>query len=255
MAQDCSMLRKTITRTVTKTSTTSMNDPAPQCDGHCRPMRRGTSPSSTRQECKGFCSGRKGILVLVSLMLSWATTSSAAVATRWYHQQHRPESDGILENTVREDQQYNQRRQAPELHHYQQQQQQKQRRDQSSAGSGMERTVKFVYHDNPQLHWMQRLERPASLQRGNAVVASPFDETLLYVTTSTGKIFAISALNGTTMWEYTPPNKAVLLGTEEPWETYCKSGVAFGEIDTVGKFLVYAVIDIPPANSINAHQR
>jgi hypothetical protein len=252
MVQDCSMLRKITT--ITKTTLASMRDPSPQCCGHRRPMRRGTSPSFTRKEVKGFCSGRKGIIVLVSLMLSWATTSSAADPTRWYQQQQqRAASDGTLKNTGRENQQYNQRRQAPELYRYQQQQ--KQRRDQSSTGSGIEGTVKFVYHDNPQLHWMQRLQRPASLERGNAVVASPFDETLLYVTTSAGKIFAISALNGTTMWEYTPPNKAVLLGTQEPWETSCKSGVAFGEIDTVGKFLVYAVIDIPPANSINAHQR
>lgn len=112
----------------------------------------------------------------------------------------------------------------------------------------------FVYYDNPQLRWKIRLEAPATLDQGNAIVPSPYDDNLLYVTTSSGKLFVLSALDGKTLWTYSPPVKSMHTG-DEVWTTTCGSSVVFGNVDSVGKFLVYAVVDYPPGGTVYGPQR
>ena len=112
----------------------------------------------------------------------------------------------------------------------------------------------FVYYDNPQLHWKIRLEAPATLDQGNAIVPSPYDDNLLYVTTSSGNLFVLSAVDGKTLWTYSPPEKSLHNG-DEVWTTTCGSSVVFGNVDSVGKFLVYAVVDYPPGGTVYGPQR
>jgi hypothetical protein len=110
------------------------------------------------------------------------------------------------------------------------------------------------YSEEPQLEWMSLLQdgklETAKLGRGNAIMASPFDDDLLYVTTKTGQLAVLSATNGTTLSTIYPTVRTTSpTDTGTPgglWKTTCQSGVAFGEVDAIGKFALYAIVDEPP---------
>jgi hypothetical protein len=108
------------------------------------------------------------------------------------------------------------------------------------------------YYEEPQLEWTSRLEdgklQPAKLARGNAIMASPFDDDLLYITTQTGQLAVVSATNGTTLATIYPTVRTSPTGTGTigRWKSTCRSGVTFGEVDVIGKFAIYAIVDEPP---------
>ena len=109
------------------------------------------------------------------------------------------------------------------------------------------------YSDEPQLEWMSRLkddesQKSAKLGIGNGIFASPFNDDLLYVTTETGQLAVISATNGTTLSTLYPTVRTspTETGTSGRWKITCQSGVTFGEVDQVGKFALYAIVDEPP---------
>jgi hypothetical protein len=107
---------------------------------------------------------------------------------------------------------------------------------------------RLIHYASPQLHWMQKLPGDETIGRGNIVVGSPTDDDTLYVTTGSGKLYVVSRSTGSVVTTIQPPihtsrdSDGKLVG----WTTHCNSGIAFGEIESIGKFLVYSVVDHPP---------
>jgi hypothetical protein len=128
--------------------------------------------------------------------------------------------------------------------------QQTQERDTGQASRRAEQVLE--YYEEPQLEWMSQLEdgelQNAKLAKGNGIFASPFDDDLLYVTTQTGQLAVVSATDGTTLSTLYPTVRTspTETGTSGRWKTTCQSGVSFGEVDVIGKFALYAIVDVPP---------
>ena len=112
----------------------------------------------------------------------------------------------------------------------------------------------LYYYDSPQLEWETTID--GTMEDGNAIVPSPFDEEILYVTTRHGALKILSASNGTVIDSISPPLLASkdVSGKTVTWGMHCKCAVAFGETQT-GKFLVFAVVDEPPLNTSYAYIR
>jgi hypothetical protein len=103
-----------------------------------------------------------------------------------------------------------------------------------------------IYYDIPKLKWSTTLEgtgffgeEEAKLATGNAVLSSP-DGALVYVTLDNGAVRVLSAHDGSSRWSHTPEPLA------SGWSITCNSGVYFGEMQNGQKYVVYAVVDVPP---------
>ena len=95
--------------------------------------------------------------------------------------------------------------------------------------------MEYQYFDAPLEKWTTSLGS-SRLGRGNAISASP-DGSLLYVTTQTGNLHVLSAFDGTERWSYNPTSLSSNTVVE------CQGGVAFGELDGIGVYAVFAIID------------
>ena len=106
------------------------------------------------------------------------------------------------------------------------------------------------YFSFPQLYWKSRLEG-STVDSGNSVEHSPFDDDYIYITTKEANLFVLSAINGTTLTTITPSsitingNSATIDHT-----TYCQSGISFGTLNNA-PFLIYAVIDEPRTTELD----
>jgi hypothetical protein len=107
-----------------------------------------------------------------------------------------------------------------------------------------------IDYKNPSLHWMTRLQGE-QLSQGNAIVQSPYNPNILYVTTHSGTLVALSLSNGSVITSVSLPSRVITedSGTET-WTLHCNSGISFGELHGGGKFLVYSVQDTPPEDSV-----
>jgi hypothetical protein len=107
-----------------------------------------------------------------------------------------------------------------------------------------------IDYKNPSLHWMTRREGE-QMFHGNAIVQSPHNSNILYATTHSGKLVALSLDNGSTIASVTVSPRVITEddGTET-WTMHCNSGISFGELVDGKKFLVYAVQDTPPDGSV-----
>ncbi len=102
------------------------------------------------------------------------------------------------------------------------------------------------YFATPKLRWSIQLSRAgpglAQLGPGNAVTISP-DGGLIYVTLNDGSLEIRKASNGDLVKTITPPANAL------NWAITSSSGVAFGTLQGIGGFAVYAIIDTPPTGT------
>ena len=71
------------------------------------------------------------------------------------------------------------------------------------------------------------------------------DGSSVYITLEDGRLEVLAASDGSHRFSYTPSPVA------DGWEVVCKSGVSFGEMPSVGKYVVYAIIDIPPTSDVD----
>jgi len=101
------------------------------------------------------------------------------------------------------------------------------------------------YFNNPEQKWSIQLPDTGAasgskVARGNTVQVSP-DGSTVYVTLDDARIDVLSAFDGAhrKTFRVTP-----LISGARPT---CRSGVFFGESEANGSFLVYAIIDPPPA--------
>ena len=104
------------------------------------------------------------------------------------------------------------------------------------------------YLDDPIMKWSVQLPETGStleskIGTGNAVTVSP-ENSLVYVTLDDGRLEVLSASDGSTRWQYTPPP------LDSGWTVRCQSGVYFGEQSGTGKFAIYAIIDQAPSGSL-----
>jgi hypothetical protein len=102
------------------------------------------------------------------------------------------------------------------------------------------------YFDEPLQKWTAQIDGTGStfgsqISKGNAVTVSP-DGASIYVTLNDGRLEVLSANDGSRRWGYEPTP------LDGGWTVSCKSGVSFGE-KADGKYAVYAIIDVPPAQS------
>ena len=190
-------------------------------------------------------------LFLVSLMLLICLTTSSSISDGWWQNLFNPNTSINREDYSRQSL-LSGRREDTARKEIQKQQGQRQRRKRRLEADTNSKAL--VYYDNPQLHWKIRLDPSDSLDQGNAIVPSPNDDKLLYVTTSSGNLFVLSAVDGKTLWSYSPPVKSMHDGGDV-WTTTCGSAVVFGDVESVGKFLVYAIVDYPPGGTVYGPQR
>ena len=114
----------------------------------------------------------------------------------------------------------------------------------------LEQQYSIDYYDDPKLQWMVRLNDERLLQ-GNSIVQSPLNENVLYITTNSGKLLALSAIDGKIITAIHPEAKTNdESGEKQTYEIFCYSGVAFGESSAGDQFLVYAIVDKPPADAM-----
>ncbi len=86
------------------------------------------------------------------------------------------------------------------------------------------------------------------LDSGNAVEQSPFHEEYIYVTTKQGNLAVLSATDGILLTTIQPATKSFLVEGEIFNGTITSSsGISFGYLEDRSQFLVYTVVDVPPA--------
>ena len=101
---------------------------------------------------------------------------------------------------------------------------------------------------SPAEKWSVTLEAGTGLYtgkvgEGNAVTISP-DGMLLYITRDNGRLDVLKPSDGTVRWSYQP----VPVGPRfNP--VHCTSGVYFGNMNGIGDFVVYTIIDEPSPSS------
>jgi hypothetical protein len=105
------------------------------------------------------------------------------------------------------------------------------------------------YFDRPKVNWSVQLEDTgdefmSKIGKGNSVTGSP-ENTLVYVTLDDGRLEVLASFDGVRRWGYKPAP------IENGWEIQCRSGVYFGNLPSVGKYIVYAIIDISPSPLID----
>ena len=111
------------------------------------------------------------------------------------------------------------------------------------------------YHASPRLKWTTELGSQDILLEGNAVVQSPFDSSVLYVTTRNGKLLALDADTGHVVDRVSPVPKSLSSGgSTRFWDMYASSGISFGRLDDGSPILVYSVNDVPP-EGVLSHER
>eukprot|EP00980_Cylindrotheca_fusiformis_P030998 scaffold25699_cov137-Cylindrotheca_fusiformis.AAC.2 len=104
------------------------------------------------------------------------------------------------------------------------------------------------YYSQPKLEWMVRLDE--DIVEGNAVVQSPFDPDILYVVTHSGTLVVLSATDGQDLAKVNPtPSSSQDGGEGYIWSFHCNSGISFGETTSGENFLVYSIVDDPPAST------
>jgi outer membrane protein assembly factor BamB len=86
------------------------------------------------------------------------------------------------------------------------------------------------------------------MDHGNAVLQSPFEEGIVYVTTHSGSLIALSAKDGDILATVnpTPISRIVDDGKVQQWSLSCNSGISFSTTQSGNKFLVYSIVDEPP---------
>jgi hypothetical protein len=85
----------------------------------------------------------------------------------------------------------------------------------------------------------------------NAVTQSPLDDSILYITTHSGKLYVLSTIDGNVLGIVNPPPKTLTEdGTTKTWTKYSSSGVAFGTLSTGDPFLCFTLVDQPPEDSL-----
>lgn len=105
------------------------------------------------------------------------------------------------------------------------------------------------YYDTPKFHWSVSIEGHNAYQ-DNAIVQSPFDDNILYVTTHQADFAVVSASDGYVKGVVGPtPRTFSEDGQLKQWTTTCHSGPIFGEFANGTQFMAYAVTDTPPAGS------
>ena len=104
----------------------------------------------------------------------------------------------------------------------------------------------LIYFPQPELNWMVRLDE--RIDYGNAVAQSPFDDTIVYLTTYSGSLIALSAKNGDILATVnpTPISRTVDDEKVQQWSILCNSGISFSTTPSGNNFLVYAILDQPP---------
>ena len=109
------------------------------------------------------------------------------------------------------------------------------------------RLQKLNYHSAPKLKWMAQLDEDDSLFHGNSIVQSPVDEDVLYLTTHSGSLLALSAKDGTVLNSIRPTPRSITQSSKTvQWSLYSTSGISFGVRANGKPFLIYSVVDVPP---------
>ena len=103
----------------------------------------------------------------------------------------------------------------------------------------------ITYLTEPQLSWMSSLNK--DVVQGNAVVQSPFNDDILYVTTHSGSLMVINSRNGKTLKTVVPTARTESNGDGElvMWSMYSNSGISFGTTADGQDYLVYSIVDEP----------
>ena len=83
---------------------------------------------------------------------------------------------------------------------------------------------------------------------GNGVVTSPFEESIVYVTTYSGSLIALSSQDGDVIATVnpTPISRVIEENKVQQWSIYCTSGISFATTRSGDNFLVYSIVDEPP---------
>ena len=107
------------------------------------------------------------------------------------------------------------------------------------------------YFSYPQLHWKSKLEG-ATLEDGNSVEHSPFDDGFIYITTKEANLMVLSAGNGTLLTTISPSSSTTNgNSTNIDLTTYCESGMAFGTLKDGSPFVIYAVVEEPRSDEFD----
>jgi len=93
---------------------------------------------------------------------------------------------------------------------------------------------------------MKRFDEPMDF--GNAVVQSPFEEGIVYVTTYRGSLIAMSTEDGDILAivKPTPVSRTLNDDKVQRWSIFCSSGISFSTTPSGNNFLVYSIVDQPP---------
>ncbi|CAJ1941494.1 unnamed protein product [Cylindrotheca closterium] len=104
----------------------------------------------------------------------------------------------------------------------------------------------LVYFPQPELDWMVRLDE--RMDFGNGVVTSPFEDSIVYVTTYSGTLIALSSKDGDIIATVnpTPISRVIEDGKAQQWLIHCTSGISFATTRSGNNFLVYSIVDEPP---------
>lgn len=102
------------------------------------------------------------------------------------------------------------------------------------------------YFPQPELDWMVHLDE--KMDFGNAVVQSPFEENVLYVTTYSASLIALSSKDGDILATVnpTPISRSINDDKVQQWSMQCTSGISFATKASGENFLVYSIVDQPP---------
>ena len=89
-----------------------------------------------------------------------------------------------------------------------------------------------------------------TLDDTNAVEHSPFDEDFLYITSKEAKLAVLSTRDGALLTTIQPEPTSLQMDDEAvDWTLSCNSGIAFGTFQDGSQYLVYTILEDPPAGS------
>jgi hypothetical protein len=102
------------------------------------------------------------------------------------------------------------------------------------------------YYSDPQLHWKTQMDS-RTMDTGNVVEQSPFNDDILYITDKESHLTVMSATDGRVISVRKPETTSFNTeGQVERWTASCNSGIAFGEMADGTQFLAYSVVYQPP---------
>ena len=84
----------------------------------------------------------------------------------------------------------------------------------------------------------------------NAVEHSPFDQDFLYITSKEATLAVLSTRDGALLTTIQPEPTSLQMDDEAvDWTLSCNSGIAFGTFQDGSQYLVYTILEDPPAGS------